>query len=147
MAKTNVYMNWKEVAANVGGTPTTIGEVTEVRVMDTDQLEQWQADGHKFPTVTVAASGQRGVTVSGGDAYKLRTLPKGTPFVFTAKLYDAYNGAGEGCILLALNGAVVQDASFGGASNKFAAGSVVLLGTSADGTTDPLVITQQGTGS
>ena len=146
MAKTNVFMNWKEVTVTPvgGGGAIAITEVVDVEVMDKDDLEPWQADGHKFPTLLVAASGMRGLTIQGGSINKLSSIPKNTPCTVVAKLYDAKNGAGEGCLVHTLSNAVLQGSPSSGKSNKFAGGSAVFVAYSSDGTVDPLVVTEVG---
>ncbi len=138
----NVFMNWKQIVIVAGSLTINMAEVTSLAVLDEDQLEMWQADGNKFATVVVAASGTRGVTISGGDIFRLSTIPSGVACTITAKLYDSINGAGPGCLNLTLVNAVRGATPAGGESNKFATGSVTFMAYSPDGNTDPLTITQ-----
>jgi cyanophycinase-like exopeptidase len=142
--KTNVYMNWTGVTVSFGVGPTVIAltEITDVQVLDEDGLEMWQSDGNKFATVVVAATGARGMTLTGGDLFKLATMPRNTPCTIVAVLRDAINGTGSGAITHTLVNAVMAGAPRGGATNKFAMGSVTFMAFSPDGSTDPLTLTQ-----
>jgi hypothetical protein len=142
--KSNVFMNWTGVTVVYGASPTTITltEVTDIQVVDSDILEMWQADGHKFPTLCIAADANRGLTIHGGDCYKLAAMPRNTPCTINATLRDAANGAGTGALVLALSNAVLSESNFSGQTNKFAGGSATFMAFSSDGSTDPLAISQ-----
>lgn len=142
--RTNVFMNWTGVTVTYGsGSPTviTLTEVIDVQAIDQEGLEPWQADGHKFPTVLIAATGNRGVTIIGGDVYKLSSVPRNTPCTVVAVLNDARNGVGTGAMTHTWSNAVIADAPRSGPTNKFAGGSATFATYSSDGTTDPLVVT------
>jgi len=141
--KSNVFMNWTGVTVTPsGGSAITLTEVTDIDLIDSDTLEMWQADGHKFPTLCIAADAKRGMTIHGGDVYKLAALPKNTPCTIVAVLNDAVNKAGVGSMTVTLSNAVVADTSAKGQTNKFAGGQVSFAAFSPDGTTDPLAIAQ-----
>lgn len=143
MPHTNVYMNWTGVTITpVGGSAISLLEVLDVQVMDEDTIEQWQSDGNKFATVLVAASGSRGMTITGGDVFKLAGIPRNTLCTIVAILNDARNSAGSGAITHTLSNAMFASAPRSGTTNKFAGGSVTFIAASTDGSTDPLVITQ-----
>lgn len=144
MAKSNVFMSWTGVTITPPSPAVAISltEVTDVQVLDNDGLEMWQADGYKFATLCVAATGQRGVTIHSGDCYKLASLPKGTPCTVVAILKDAANGTGTGAMTITLSNAVLDNVTVNGASNKFATGQANFTAFSPDGTTDPLAIAQ-----
>jgi hypothetical protein len=142
MAGSNVYMNWKSVTVTFGTVPTVVSltEVMDVQVLDQEGLEPWQADGHKFPTLLIAATGSRGMTIVGGSVNKLAAIPRNTPCTVVAILNDAVNGAGAGAITHTLVNAVLADAGRSGPSNKFAGGTATFVAFSPDGITDPLTI-------
>jgi hypothetical protein len=143
MAHTNVYMNWTGITVTpASGSAIPLKEIIDVQVTDSEGLEPWQADGHKFPTLLIAATGSRGMTLIGGDIWKLAGIPRNTPCTVVAILNDAYNGVGSGAITHTLSNAVMADTSRSGPTNKFAGGSVTFMAYSPDGTTDPLVIAQ-----
>lgn len=142
MARSNVFMNWTGVTITYGTTPTviTMTEVLDVQVLDEEGIEQWQADGHKFATKMITATGARGLTIIGGDVYKLATIPRGTPCTVVAILNDAVNGVGTGAVTHTLSNGVMTGASRSGPSNKFAGGSATFIAFSTDGTADPLAM-------
>lgn len=137
-------MNWTGVTVSYGAGPTVINlsEVVDIDLMDADIIEEWQADGHKFSTLVVAADAKRGMTIHGGDCYKLAILPKGVPCTIVAILNDAANKILAGAMTVTLINAVLSDVSIKGQTNKFAGGMVTFTAFSSDGTTDPLSIVQ-----
>ena len=136
-------MNWTGVTVTPPSGPAiNLTEVIDVQVTDQEGLEPWQADGHKFPTVLIAATGARGMVLIGGDIYKLAAIPRNTPCVIVAILNDARNGTGSGSITHTLSNAVIADMPRSGPTNKFAGGSATFMSYSPDGTTDPLQIAQ-----
>ncbi|WP_435005156.1 hypothetical protein P12x_003050 [Tundrisphaera lichenicola] len=145
MAKSNVFMDFKEITVTYGsGTPTvlTLSEVTEMEVMIDDELAPWQADGNKYATLMVVASSMRGGKIMGGDVAALAGIPKGTYCTVQAKLYDAVNRDGAGCLTFAWTNAVFGSVQAAGQSNKFAGGSTSFMCIAPDGATSPLTITQ-----
>jgi hypothetical protein len=142
--KSNVFMNWTSVTVTYGVSPTviTLTEVTDIDLMDEDVLEMWQADGHKFPTLVVAADAKRGMTIHSGDCYKLSAMPKNTPCVIVAILNDAANKLLAGAMTITLSNAVFGGVTVKGPTNKFAMGQATFMAFSPDGTTDPLAIVQ-----
>lgn len=142
-ALSNVYMNWKSVTVSYGVGPTVINvtEVLDVEIIDQEQLEMWQADGHIFPTLCIRAAAARGLKIIGGSVNKLAVIPRGTPCTVVAVLYDAVNGAGSGAMTHTLTGAVVAEVPRSGQSNKYAGVSISFVSASADGTGDPLTTT------
>jgi len=139
MARSNVFMSWTGVTVTPAGGPAiAITEVVDVQVLDKDDLEPWQADGHKFPTQMIAAMGHRGITIVGGDVSKLASIPHGTPCTVVGILKDAVNGIGTGAITVTLANAVRTEVPFEGKTQKFAGSHVTFMAFSSDGTTDPL---------
>lgn len=145
MAKTNVFMNWKNVTATPtgGGSAIVIGEVMDMGVEVNDAIEEWTADGNRFSTVAVVAQSSRGGTISGGDIAKLLGLSGTTRYTLVATLNDAYNLDGEGALTLTWTNVVFGGKSSKGPSNKFATGQVEFTAHSTDGDTDPLTIVQE----
>lgn len=145
MAATNVFMNWKDITISYGVGPTVINlaEVTDFAVDISDELEEWQADGNRYSTVSVVARSSRGGQISGGDVAKLASLPSNTYCTVVAKLYDSINGAGDGCLTFTLVKCTFADKSAKGSTNKFAGGQASFTAHSVDGSTDPLTIVQE----
>ena len=79
----NVYMNWKSVTVSYGVGPTvlTITEVLDVQVVDTENIEMWQADGTIFPTLAIRASAMRGLQIIGfcHASTSCSWIPEGRP--------------------------------------------------------------------
>ena len=143
MAASNIFMSWVNITATPNtGNAITLNETTSLEVISSDGLEPWQADGNKFATALVSATGTRGVTISGGNCAAIARMPKGTVFTISATLRDAINGTGSGAITLTLVNAVVSENPISGVTNKYAGGSVTLMAFSADGSADPLTFTQ-----
>ncbi len=137
--RSNVYMSWTGVTVTPsGGSTMAISEVTDVQVHDKDHIEPWQADGHKYATRMIAASGERGITITGGDVGKLASIPKNVPCTVVAILNDAVNGVGTGAVTVTLVNAIRGEVPSSGKTSKFAGGSVSFMAFSSDGTADPL---------
>lgn len=144
MARSKTYMNVTSVTISYGGGPTTISltEVTNVQSAIQDVLEPWVADGHKFPTLLIAAMGTRSVTIFSGDIGKLMTIPKGTACTVSFIFNDSVNTTSTGAVTFTLSNAVLNDISFSGPSNKFAGGSATFMLYSSNGSTDPLAYSE-----
>lgn len=144
MARSKTYMNVTSVTISYGGGPTTISltEITSVQFGMQEGLEPWIADGHKFPTLLIAATGTRSVTIFSGDIGKLLTIPKNTACTVSFIFNDSVNTTSTGAVTLTLSNAVMGEISASGPSNKFAGGSAVFMLYSSNGSTDPLAYSE-----
>jgi len=140
----NVHKSWKEIIITPSvGAAIALSEVTSGTLIDEDTLIPWRADGNPYVKIAAISESNRGFSVAGGNIGQLASVPKGTPCTITAKLYDAINGAGTGCLLLTLFNAVAASASATGETNQYASGGITFMAFSPDGVTDPLAIARQ----
>lgn len=142
MAATNLFMNWSSVTVAYGATTVTLLEVLDVQLDAASQQEVFFGDARKFPRLIVNTAKTRGITIIGGDVYKLLTIPDDTVVTVTAVLNDAKNGSGSGALTLTLSNAVRAKVAGSGPNNKFAGGSVAYSAFADVNDTDPLAIAQ-----
>lgn len=132
-------------AAGAGSATTMTGNFS-VTVNKEPQNITFQPDAAVYPTLIVNASNARQITIESFDAKKtMADWPDG-PATIIAKIADAKNAsgsAGSGQITYTLVNAIKQPSMANHAVATPGTSSISYVGYSADGTTDPLTITEE----
>lgn len=141
--RSSLYLNWSSVTVTPGtGMAISLANILEVDPgIDATQLP-FYGDARAFAVALAQVMERRTMTITGGDVWKLLSIPKGTPCTIVAVLNDLTNGASTGAITFTLANAFRKSIDHDAKNNQYATASVMFEAISTDGTTDPLSVAQ-----
>jgi hypothetical protein len=144
MAASQVYMQISggQFVYGVGPTTKSLINLTGCKVGRNGALKQFSGDAAKGPTHTALTNQQRTIMFDGADLGTFFAIPLGIEGTATIVIRDVYNGTGTGALTLTLSNAMPHQSDGGDDHDEFGKGSLAFAGRWADGTTDPMVITQ-----
>lgn len=145
MARTGLLMNWTGVQAvteEVSPVTTTLTKITDVEIDGKSTQKAFYGDANSFPIAIRNVMKTRTIKLVGGDVKKLLAISEDTPVTITAILNDLVNGTGAGALTIVAAHAKRESSPYGAKNNEFGQATVTFHCYSADGTTDPITVTE-----